>query len=287
MKLRLFAFALSAALLPGAAIAQTAPDKTMQMLQMVADQQTGGGTAEVTVGALGSGLPNVPLPNAEIVGTIHGKPAGDVSALVSSNYQLYYLATDEQIKNYEDALVAAGWAQSAILGHGGFVSNGPGELHVYCHADSPAISTVSSGDNPRRLQVSITAGGASTAMCSGGGMLQMMKALSPSLNAPLPSLRAPQGAQMQAQLSTASLGRTSARVTGASSAQSLLEAFAAQFAGAGWTAGPKTAANGVALQTFSRSEKKRQWECALSIYAVAGRPGEYFAVIQPTDVTTL
>ena len=286
MKLRLFLIVLLAALVPSAAIAQTPSDKTMQLLQIVADQQMGGGgSAEVTVGALGADVPKVPLPSAEIVGTIHGKPTGDVGALVSSNYQLYYLATDEQIKSYNEALVAAGWTQSALLGRGGFVSNGPGNLTVYCHEGSPAIAITYGGENPRHLQVAITAGGASTALCSSGGMMSMMKALSPSIDAPLPSLHAPQGSQMQAQLSTASLGRTSARITSSSNAQSLLAAFSAQFVSAGWTAGAKTTAGGVALQTFSRNDQKHEWECALSIYAVNGKPGDYFAVMQPTDLT--
>lgn len=286
MKSRLFVIVLLAALVPSAAIAQTPPDKAMQLLQIVADQQMGGGgNAEVTVGALGTDVPKVPLPDAEIVGTIHGKPVGDVSALVSSNYQIYYLATDEQIKKYGDALVSAGWTQSALLGHGGFVSNGPGNLTVYCHEGSPTIAVTYGGETPRHLQVGITAGSASTALCGSGGMLSMMKALSPSIDAPLPSLHAPQGSQMQAQLSTASLGRTSARITSSSNAQSLLGAFAAQFVNAGWTAGATTTGGDLAMETFSRVNQKHEWECALSIYAVNGKPGEYFAVIQPTDLT--
>jgi hypothetical protein len=197
---------------------------------------------------------------------------------------LYYTASDQQIKSYDDALVAAGWTQSELLGRGGFVSNGSGSVTIYCRKGSPAITTSVNGE-PQHFLISISSGKASDAVCSGGNFMSVIKTLSPSVDAPLPSLRAPQGATMQAEFPTAALGRTGARITSSSGVQTLLDAFAAQFVSAGWTAGSKASANGIAMQTFSYTGKKRNWECALSIYAVAGKSGEYLASVQPTDLS--
>jgi hypothetical protein len=280
-----FLFCVLLAALPLSAQAQSAPDKTMQMLQIVADQQAGGGTSVVTVGALGDDIPKVPLPDAEIVGTIVSKPTGDLGALVGENYELYYLASDAQIKNYGDALKGAGWKQQALTGNGGFVSNAAGDVSIYCHADSPTITTTTGG-SPRHLQVSIVSGKAATTMCGLGNMIGMMKAFAPSADAPLPTLQAPAGSQMQASLSTATLGRTAARITSSSDAQTLLDAFGTQFTSAGWTSGAKTSGTGIASQTFSLTDsQKHEWECVLTIYALNGTPGTYLASIQPTDLT--
>lgn len=132
MKSQFFVCALLAALLPGTVIAQTAPDKTMQLLQMIADQQAGGGSAEITVGALPDDVPKVPLPKAEIVGSIRAQPTGTIGTLVTSTYNLYYLASDAQIKSYSDALVAAGWKRQSVFGQGGFEPNDSNGLTIYC-----------------------------------------------------------------------------------------------------------------------------------------------------------
>jgi hypothetical protein len=286
MKTRLLVCAFIAALLPGTVAAQTAPGKTAELLQIIADQLTGGGHADITIGALGTDVPKVPLPSAEIIGSIAGKPAGTAGSLVGSRYEIYYAATDEAIKTYAKTLAAAGWKPQSFLGQGGFVSNDSTDAAVYCRADAPAITTAAGGKDQRYLQVAIMSGRAAATMCSIGNMMSMMKAVAPSMDAPLPELHAPAGAQMQAALPAASLGRASALITSSSEAKTLLDAFAAQFVSAGWTAGPTASGAGIASQTFDRTDdQKQEWECVLTIYPVNGKPGTYLASIQPTNLT--
>lgn len=285
VKLRVFLPALVAALLPPMALAQSAPDKAMQLLQIVADQQTGGGHAVITVGALGPDLPKIPLPNAEIIGTIQGTGAGELRSLVGSSSTLYYRASAAQVTAYGETLAEAGWKAQALPGRGGFVSNGTADVSIYCRAGEPTVTTTTGAGEHPHLSVTVMSGSAATMICSAGSMVNMMKALSPSFDAPLPTLKAPPGSKMEAELTTASLGRSAARISDASDTASLLENFAGQFTSAGWTAGPKAVASDVASQTFTRTVDNHEWECALTIYPESGKPGTYLASIVPTNLT--
>jgi hypothetical protein len=280
-----FLTALLVALAPSLVYAQSAPDKAAQLLQIIADQQTGGGHAVVTVGSLGKNLPNVPLPKADIIGTIQGDATGQLRTLVGSTFTLYYGASREQAKAYATTLTAAGWKQSSILGHGGFVSNDPTDVAIYCRPDESTITTRAGEEPSRYLQITISSGSASNVLCKAGNAMNMLKALSPSLDAPLPTLHVPAGSKMESTLPTAALGRTSARITSTADAQTLLDDFARQFIAGGWTAGSKAGVSGIAFQTFTRVDNKHTWECAMTIYAEDGKPGSYFASIVPTDLT--
>jgi hypothetical protein len=80
------------------------------------------------------------------------------------------------------------------------------------------------------------------------------------------------------------IGRTNARITSSSNAEHLLDGFGVQFVNAGWKAEAKTSAQGVAMELFSKTDDKQQWLCALSIYPLTGKPGEYLATIDPTQL---
>ena len=259
---------------PLTASAQTSDDKTMQLLQRVANGAVG--QADIFVGKLPNDVPNVPLPDANIVGSIHQK--GDVGNVVSvDSYQVYYNAGADTLDGYATALNKAGWTLTGLPtgGADGFTPSA-GNMSFYCKSGAPMITAQSNDENPSDLLVSISLSSANQMLCNGGnGAIGAAMAM---LKTPLPNLKAPAGAKVTISL-VPSLGQSSAYVRSSSSISDLLSAFAAQMTGAGWSSGTKTASSTLATETFSIAKEKTPWQSVLTISAIPGKPGEYAAFI--------
>ena len=260
------------------AFAQTAGSD--ELLHRLASSN--GGTAEVFIGKLPTGLPQVPLPDATLVGSVHHSME---SPMTIDSYQLYYDAGPDSLKAYVDALVAAGWKHRQLPGNsGGFVSSSGFASGIYCKASGPMI-TAQVGADPKHLDISISTSSASDLVCGRNSLAAITAAM---MRSPLPQLHVPDGVQMSVSPIGMPNGQSSAYIHNGTSATALLDGFAAQMATAGWTAGPKSAGSSIASQTFAKlDDKKTPWQCTISIQAVDGKPGEFVAFISAADLDAL
>jgi hypothetical protein len=275
-------FVLLAALLFASALPASpqTPDKTTLLLwRLAARGQT---TGDVLVGKLPADLPNVPLPDADLIGSVQRKL--DSSATYS--YELYYDATSGALKTYLATLSSAGWKTSDTpLGRsGGFVSSSGPEFAIYCKPNAPSITTQRKPDT-RDLTLSITpSADAASDMC--GGAAAMASMIVASMQPLLPDLQGPPEVTMTASTSgIPQSGRSSAYIHHGSSATALLENFATQMINAGWEGNAKTAGPAIASQAFSKTDdKKVQWQSVVSVHAVDGKPGDFVAFVDAVRV---
>ncbi len=266
--------------------AAQATDKTSILLQRLADP-SGSGRAEVLVGKLPPNLPSVPLPAAEIIGSVHVK--ADLSIGTFDSYALYFTGSADSLTRYGAALTAAGWKMSAfpeLVRQGGFTTNEPPSVAMYCRVGSPSVSAQLVGANSEDLRVSITAGNGILDMaCQNEGMVANMFE---RMHTPLPDLHAPVGVRMSVSQAGNPGGTSGAYLKGGSSASGLLDGFASQFSSADWTPGTKSATATIASQTFHIVDKKKTpWQCVLTVYAVDAKPGEFIAFVDVTNLATL
>jgi hypothetical protein len=260
------------------ALAQTTGSDAL--LQRVASPN--GGTAEIFVGKLPTGLPQVPLPNATLVGSVHRTME---TPLQVDSYELYYDAEPDALKAYSDALAAAGWKHTQLPGNsGGFVASTGFASGIYCKAGGPMV-TAQAGADSKNLNVSISSSSATDIVCGRNPLAAVAAAMAKS---PLPQLHAPDGVKMTVSPLGVPNGQSAAYIHNGTSADVLLDSFAAQMATAGWSAGPKSAGGAIASQTFQKpDEKKAPWQCTISIQAVDGKPGEFIAFISAANVDVL
>jgi hypothetical protein len=269
-------------------VAQATADKATVLLERMA----GAGSAGVSVGSLPAGTPRVPLPNEDIVGGVHVKtqPGGVVNV---DTYHLYYNGNADALAKYTAALAAAGWKQMplpAMGPGGGFAATTPTRsMTVYCKPNAPSIVAGLGDSGPQDLRVTINAAGGSTvdALCVGtqGSVLRTMMA---GIESPLPDLHAPPGVKVTVSQAGVPNGRSAAYIEGATSASSLLDNFASELTTAGWAAGIKSASPQIVSQSFHYVDRKRTpWQCVLTIYAVDGKPGNFIAFVDITNLTTL
>jgi hypothetical protein len=262
------------------AFAQTT-DNATSLLNRIAAKN--GGTAEVFVAKLPTDMPKVPLPAATLVGSVHESVE---SPITIDSYDLYYDAAPGALKTYGDALTAAGWKQHQLpTNRGGFVSSTGPQSAIYCKASGPLI-TAQIGTNPKDLNLSInTSGSTSDLLCGKNPITSFMKAFTASV---LPQLHAPDGVRMSVSPMGIPNGQSAAYIHNGTSANALIDGFAAQMGGAGWTAGPKSTGSSIVSQTFAKlDDKKVPWQCTISIQAVDGKPGEFVAFIDTADLSAL
>lgn len=169
------------------AFAQTTASDTL--LQRIASQN--GGSADVFVGKLPTDMPEVPLPEGTLVGSVHQSMETPIAI---DSYQLYYNASPDALKAYGDALVAAGWKHQELpTNSGGFVASTGPTSAIYCKANGPLI-TAQVGTDPKDLNVSISSSGsASDIVCGRSPLSAFVKAFT---NSVLPQLQAPDGVKM-------------------------------------------------------------------------------------------
>lgn len=276
-------FVLLAALLSIAAAvpvyAQSTGD-TMLLLRRVADRS--GGTVEVLVDALPANMPDVPLPKARLIGSVHQQSNAPIRA---DSYDVYYDAPPGTLDAYARALAAAGWQPHPFppAQHGGFVSSHGPLLDVYCKPDAPIV-TAHVGKDADDLRVSIGTISAASAVLCGKSPFAAAMALTGAVRAPLPDLQPPQGTRVTTPLLANMLnGGSSARIDGGSSARQLLGAFAQQMTSAGWHAGAKSTSDTVASQTFRYVDTKNTaWQGVITVSAVDGKPGAFIAFVNAT-----
>lgn len=254
-----------------------AADSAAELLQFVA-QADSGGAVRVTVGALpGADIGGVPLPGgAHVVGSVAG---------ADGRLTVYYRAGAPSLvlKDYERQLAAAGWRGASLPLHmGGFL---PGALAlatmaVYCGPGMRAVSVreiPGTGELVLSLSPAPSAGqpfSACSAPTAGG-----LATIARSFQAPLPALAAPAGATMApSPMSFSPFAHSSAIIRSEAAPAALLADFAAQFQAAGWVAGARTAAPGIAAQVFTQREKDgTTWRASL-LLAAAG-PGVVEATV--------
>jgi hypothetical protein len=260
------------------ALAQTTGSDAL--LQRIAAPN--GGTAEIFVGKLPTGLPAIPLPNATLVGSVHQSMETPMQV---DSYQLYYDAGPDTLKAYGDALAAAGWKRAQLPGNsGGFVASTGFASGIYCKPGAPMINAQAGADS-KNLDVSVSAGSATDIVCGRNPLTALTAAMTKS---PLPQLHAPDGIKMSVSPMGVPNGQSAAYIHNGTSADALLGSFAAQMTNAGWTAGPKSTSGAIASQTFQKAdEKKAPWQCTISIQAVDGKAGEFIAFISAANVDVL
>ncbi len=283
---------LVAALLLASALptpAQTT-DNTMLLLQRVAAQNSGG-QVEVFVGKLPTDMPKTLLPDASLIGSLHRIAQRQNSHAVDS-YDLFYDAPPQVVSTYQSALTAAGWTnrQMPMMNSGGFVpSKGP-DFAFYCKANAPLI-TIRTDAQRGDLLVSVVPPSESADVVCGGPEAtgrMIASAMQSATQSALPPLHAPSGTSMTIGQPGIQTGPSGAYISGASSAQSLLDNFAAQMRAAGWQAGATSTGATLVSQTFHFVDTaKTAWQCVITVYAVDGRPGDYIAFIDATNLTTL
>lgn len=227
-------------------------------------------------------MPNVPLPGADLIGSVERK----VDPSTTYSYELYYDAAPGTLKAYLEALGSAGWktSDSPMVRSGGFVSSTSPEFAIYCKPNAVSIMT-QTGPDPRDLLISITpAGDTASEMCGGAAAIALMVAASmPSL---LPDLQAPPGVTMSVTSPGSSMNvRSAAYIQKGSSAAKLLEGFATQMTGTGWQASARAGGPGIASQAFQKlDDKKTLWQCVISVHAIDDKPGDYVAFVDMTSL---
>jgi hypothetical protein len=104
----------------------------------------------------------------------------------------------------------------------------------------------------------------------------------------LPQLHAPVGTSMTAGQTGIQIGPSGAHISGGTSAQNLLDSFSAQMRAAGWQAGETSTGAALVAQTFHLVDAtKTPRQCVITVYAVDGKPGEFIASIDETNLSTL
>ena len=245
----------------------------------------GGTGAKVFVGALPPRMPNVPLPAGRIVGSI--SRSFKSPAPVGSEVQIYYDAEPGAFDAYGAALRAAGWKAGVTpFGmHGGFVDPGRPLFGTYCSPDGTVVTESAAPINHRDLRVSIQhRPQRETSPCDFPAAIEMLAAR----QTPLPDLAAPPGTKMQISPAGNPDGASGAFITGASSAQTLAESFAAQFVAAGWTRSGTAENAQIASQSFRKTDAKQQvWQAVITVYAIGSTAGSYIAFLDVTNVSAL
>ncbi len=287
-------FVLLVALLVAAALPASGqtPDKTTLLLQRLV-MQYGGGQAEVFVGKLPADMPKVPLPDVTVLGSIHRKIDTAGEGDTTDSYEVLYDATADAMNAYRAALSAAGWANKHTPfdgGAGGFVpSRGPSSS-VYCKASAPMIS-IWTGADPTDITVTVAQTAKMADLVCGGpeAMAKLMTAqMQRVMAAALPELHAPAGTTMRLGRSGIQTGQSGAYISGASSAQKLLDNFSAQMRAAGWQPGASSTDTALASQTFHFVDtNKTPWQCVITVYAVDGKPGDFIGFIDATNLSTV
>lgn len=279
--MRRTAFFLATLVLTSAIPALAQTTGTDKLLQRVVQQN--GGTAEVFVGSLPPDLPNVPLPKAPIVGSVHQSLESPITV---DSYNLFYDAAPDTLKTYGDALTAAGWKRAELpTNRGGFVSSTGPQSTMYCKASGPEI-TAKIGTDPKDLNVTVSlSSSVKNILCGKNTIASFMKTFTDSV---LPQLHAPEGVRMSVSPIGVPNAQSSAYIHNGTSANALIDGFAVQMGSAGWTAGPKSTGSAIASQTFAKlDDKKAPWQCTISIQAVDGKPGEFVAFIDTADLSAL
>jgi hypothetical protein len=259
-------------------IAQAATtDKEMLMLQRLASLQATS-PVEVFVGKAPSAMPEVPLPSAEIIGSVKTKDSA----------QLLYIGSPDIVEKYRKQLTDRGWKASDFPPGtgGGFAGNSGPQNLVYCKAGTEQVIGVwFSGPSSDDLRVSVATGENWKGSCSAADMVLQAMA---QTRTPLPDLQAPSGAEMISSQAGNPSGRSGAYIKGATSMSAVLASFASQMTAAGWNAGARTASDSIASQSFSIvDDKKTTWQCMLTVYAVDGKPKDYLAFVDVTNLTSL
>jgi len=264
------------------AFAQSSDD-TALLLQRLA---SGGGHADVFVDKLPPSLPQVPLPNAKVVGSVHQTTD---APLATDSYKLYYVADADALARYGKALAAAGWKSTPLpfAKQSGFVASSGPQIEIYCKSDAPTI-TATLGENPQDLAVSIVAKNATTGiLCNSKGPMDAMLALTGG-RAPLPALEAPAGTKLTTSPLTDVNSGSTAYIRGGATPAELIADFSKQMAAAGWKAGTPIASAASASQTFTDIDaKKTVWSCVITISAIDGKPGEFVAFIGTANLDKL
>ena len=250
------------------------------LLQRIAAQ--GGGTAEVFVDKLPPTMPKVPLPEAQLIGSVHQSIE---SPLTVDSFDLYYNAKPDTLETYGSAMIAAGWKEHPLSpGSGGFVSSAGPTTRIYCKPRG-AFVTARIGQDPIDLRVSISPpGDASEFVCGRNPVTALMHAFA---QGHLPSLHAPAGVRMSVSLIPSPGTQSAAYIHNGTSAGALVADFAAQMSNARWKAGPKSTGDGIASQTFVKIEGTTPWQCTISVQAVSNTSGEFVAFIDAADITAL
>ncbi|HEX8805571.1 MAG TPA: hypothetical protein VF741_01435 [Candidatus Aquilonibacter sp.] len=248
-------------------------DQTALLLQRVASQL--GGKTEVAVGTLPAGMPNVPLPDATIIGGVRRTVGSSSNPLYI--YDVFYQAGPETLKAYAAALSTGGWTFQPQIG-GGFVSSGTPTSRMFCKTGA-SLLIVHQGASPEDLRVTVDYRSEdSDLMCRrsqpefGVGPMQTS----------VPSLYAPQGVTMDTSglSSSGDAGESSARISKGSSAGALLDNFASQMTAAGWKAGGKLTGKGLASQTFTKLDNPKYClQSVILVSAMAGQPGNFVAIL--------
>jgi hypothetical protein len=260
------------------ALAQTTDNESVLLHRLAAAS----GTAEVFIGKLPADVPNIPLPAAPVVGSVHQSVESPIAV---DTYNLYYNAQPGTWDAYGAALIAAGWTKQALLSRGGFVASTGRKISIYCKEHAPMI-TAQMGEDPEDLRVSITKrGGTADIVC---GKNPLVGLVSNALQSPLPELHAPDGVRMMVSQIPVPNAQSAAYIFNGSSSGALLDGFAAQMTAAGWRASAQSSGPAVVSQTFQKvDEKNATWQCVISIYAVSGKPGEFVAFINDANLAAL
>jgi len=280
--MRRTAFFLATLVLTSAipAFAQTTDNTTLLLNRIVTKN---GGTAEVFVGKLPTGMPQIPLPAATVVGSVHESIS---SPIAIDSYDLYYDAAPDTLKTYGETLVAAGWTNSPLPLNfrGGFVSSTGPESAIFCKSDAPLI-TAQVGTDPKDLRISISRrGGAVDIVCA----KNPLTAIANLMKSPLPPLHAPDGVRMSVAQIVLPNNQSAAYIHNGTSASDLLNGFALQLVAAGWHAGSASSGASIVSQPFTKvDDKKALWQCVISIDAVDASPSEFVAFISVANLSAL
>jgi hypothetical protein len=266
---------LAAALLVASAtpaLAQTT-DKTALLLQRVVSQF--GGRVQVAVGKLPTGIPNVPLPDATIIGGIRRTYGTSSNPLYT--YDVFYEAAPETFQAYAAALATAGWTFQPQFG-GGFAPSTTPIMRTFCKTGAPLV-LIRKGASAGDLNVSVSTHiDQSDATCQ----RSQPNAFVDPMQTSVPNLYAPQGVTMDVNGFNFSgdVGQTSARLSNGSSAEALLDNFASQMTAAGWLAGSKLSGKDLASQAFTKpNNPKYRLQSVILVSAIDGQPGNFVAIL--------
>ncbi len=272
--------AAALAIVPLAAAASDQDDALR--LAARAANPSGMGTATVTLHAPPAELPpSIPLPKGSLLGSIRHDvgPLGSTAFGALWSDTLYYDVPnrDAVVKDYEDALRAAGWKHAdldkMLSGVPGGVAVRIPELDTWCSPGEPraGVTLVKSRTDAAALDVMVGLGGFSFFACSGEGATirqQVLAAATGALSKSLPRFTASPGVTIDVTGPATDGSTTGARITSSLGSAAVFDSLAKQVVAAGWTAKGATATDGLSSQTFTKSVDGTSYTALLTVYAL-------------------
>ncbi len=269
------------AILPLAAAASDQDDALR--LAARAANPSGLGTATVTLHATPAGFPSsIPLPKGTLVGSIRHDvgPVGSTANGTLWSNTLYYDVQnrDAAVKDYEDALRAAGWKHvdlDALLQRRAGVTLQIPELNAWCSPGEPraGVTIVKPRTDDAALDVTVGLGGFNFFACSdeGATLRQQVTAATTTVaqsKSPLPAFTSTPGVTIDMTGPATDGSTTGARITSTLGAAPVFDSLARQLLAAGWAGKRVAAAEGLSSQTFTKSIDGTQYTALLTVYAL-------------------